>query len=281
MSLAAILDFDHISRLDATHPQDETMSTFRRSSDRPIVIPSQPAKHKSDVRLLEGPRPFLDEFVRVLKIAWEFMQGYGVLRRVGPCVTVFGSARFSEGHPYYDLARDAGLAVSRLGFTIMTGGGPGIMEAANRGARDAGGKSIGCNIVLPVEQNANPYLDKVIMFQHFFVRKVMLVKYSQAFLIFPGGFGTMDEAFEAMTLIQTRKISQFPLIFVGVDYWRPLFDFLQMTLLEQGAISQEDLDHLLLTDSLDEVCQRLMECPSAQGENPEPGSVCAWPKPKK
>ena len=237
------------------------MATFQKTSDQSTVVPAMPSQHRSDVRLLEGPRPLLDEFFRVVKIGFEFLQGYRMLRGVGPCVTVFGSARFGEGHPYYDLARQAGSAISKLGFTVMTGGGPGIMEAANRGAREMNGISIGCNIVLPVEQKANPYLDKIVLFQHFFVRKVMLVKYSQSFVIFPGGFGTMDEAFEAMTLMQTEKIHQFPLIFVGVDYWRPLFDFLKSTLLEQGAITQYDLDRILLTDSIEEVEQALQICP--------------------
>ena len=153
--------------------------------------------------------------------------------------------------------------MARLGFTVMTGGGPGIMEAANRGAKDVGGRSIGCNIVLPTEQRPNPYLDKMILFQHFFVRKVMLVKYSQAFLIFPGGFGTIDEAFEAATLIQTGKINQFPLIFVGVEYWQPLFDFLKTTLLGHKAISEADLDNLLLTDSIDDIREAMQCCPSS------------------
>ena len=181
---------------------------------------------------MEGPRSRLEEFFRVVRIGIEFIRGYRALHWTGPCVTVFGSARIGEGDPYYDLARRAGAELARLGFTVMTGGGPGIMEAANRGAKDVGGRSIGCNIVLPVEQQPNPYLDKMVLFRYFFVRKVMLVKYSQAFLIFPGGFGTMDEAFEAATLIQTGKIHQFPLIFVGVDYWQPLFDVLQSTLLK-------------------------------------------------
>jgi uncharacterized protein (TIGR00730 family) len=145
---------------------------------------------------------------------------------------------------------------------VMTGGGPGIMEAANRGARDVRGKSVGCNIILPHEQQANPYLDKLVTFRYFFVRKVMLVKYSQAFVIFPGGLGPLDEAYEAATLIQTGKISSFPLIFVGRDYWQPLFDFMRDTLLKQGCISPEDLEWIILTDSLDEMISRLGVCPS-------------------
>ncbi len=238
------------------------MSTFRQTSNQPLVIrPAPPDVNRSDIRLLEGPRSRLDEFLRVVRIGIEFIQGYRALHWTGPCITVFGSARFGEGDPYYDLARRAGAEMAKLGFTIMTGGGPGIMEAANRGAKDVNGRSIGCNITLPVEQVPNPYLDKMVLFRHFFVRKVMLVKYSQAFLIFPGGFGTMDEAFEAATLIQTGKIYQFPLVFVGIDYWRPLFDFLEL-MLKRGAINQIDMDRLVLTDSIDEICQSLKCCPS-------------------
>ena len=253
------------------------MSTFRPTSNQPLVIePPTPAAQKSDVRLLEGPRSRLDEFCRVVRIGIEFIRGFRALHWTGPCVTVFGSARIGEGDPYYDLARRAGAELARLGFTVMTGGGPGIMEAANRGAKDVGGRSIGCNIELPVEQIPNPYLDKMVLFQHFFVRKVMLVKYSQAFVIFPGGFGTMDEAFEAATLIQTGKINQFPLIFVGVDYWQPLFDFLQSTLLKRGTIKQEDFDRLLLTDSIDDIRQAMHRCPSTVSEDPAKGTTRHW-----
>ncbi len=256
------------------------MSTFRPTSDQPMVIrPASPQTHQSDKRLLEGPRSRIDEFLRVIRIGIEFIRGYRALHWIGPCITVFGSARFGEGHPYYDLARTAGQELARRGFTIMTGGGPGIMEAANRGAKDVGGRSVGCNIMLPVEQAPNPYLDKMVLFQHFYVRKVMLVKYSQAFLVFPGGFGTLDEAFEAATLIQTGKINQFPLVFVGVDYWQPLFDFLQSKLLSHDAISKQDFDRLLLTDSIDEIRQAVACCPSTPSENAA-GSSRRWQIPQ-
>ncbi len=227
-----------------------------------VVPPASPAQLAGDRRLLAGPRSRLDEFFRVVRICVEFIRGFRALHFLGPCVTVFGSARFDEQHRYYKLARQAGQEIAKLGFVVMTGGGPGIMEAANRGARDVRGKSVGCNIILPHEQQANPYLDKLVTFRYFFVRKVMLVKYSQAFVIFPGGLGTLDEAYEAATLIQTGKISSFPLIFVGRDYWQPLFDFMRDTLLKQGCISPEDLDWIILTDSLDDLIARLGVCPS-------------------
>lgn len=253
------------------------MSTFLPKSDQPLVIrPKGKSAHRLDFHLLEGPRSRFVEFVDLVRIGWEFVRGYRALRSTGPCVTVFGSARFGPENPYYELARQAGAEMARMGFTVMTGGGPGIMEAANRGAKDVGGRSIGCNIVLPVEQRPNPYLDKMILFQHFFVRKVMLVKYSQAFLIFPGGFGTLDEAFEAATLIQTGKINQFPLVFVGVEYWQPIFDFLKSTLLGHGAISQVDYDRLVLTDSLDEICGAMDTCPSTICGDAKPCPERQW-----
>jgi uncharacterized protein (TIGR00730 family) len=167
-------------------------------------------------------------------------------------VAVFGSARFPEDHPYYALAREAGARLARLGFTVMTGGGPGIMEAANRGAKDAGGYSVGCNIALPTEQKLNPYLDRAVTFDHFFVRKVMLVKYSYAFVVLPGGFGTLDELFEAMVLIQTGKIRGFPVVVIGETYWRPLVEFLD-EMVRVGTIDAADMRLLLVTDSVEEM----------------------------
>ncbi len=181
----------------------------------------------------------------------DFLRGFRVLHFVGPCVTVFGSARFSETHRYYAVAREVGRRVSGLGFTVMTGGGPGLMEAANRGARDAGGRSVGCNIELPHEQEPNPYLDHSITCHYFFVRKVLLFKYWYAFIALPGGLGTLDELNEALTLIQTGKIQNFPVVLVGAEYWQP-FLALVRGLVEQGAVGAADLDLLLVTDDLDE-----------------------------
>ena len=179
------------------------------------------------------------------------LRGFRRLHFVGPCVTVFGSARVREGDPHYEMAREVGAAMSRLGFSVMTGGGPGVMEAANRGAKEAGGNSIGCNIVLPHEQSANPYVDVSVEFSYFFVRKVMLVKYSYAFIVLPGGFGTVDELFEALTLIQTGKVSDFPVVLMGRDFWAPLLAQLD-TMVDSGKIDRSDLGLLLVTDDVHE-----------------------------
>ena len=203
--------------------------------------------------LLGGPRSRLSELARVGRIAMEFLRGFRDLHFVGPCVTVFGSARFQESHPYYALAREVGRRLARTGATVMTGGGPGIMEAANRGARESGGYSVGCNIVLPAEQKPNPYLDRWVTFRYFFVRKVMLVKYSYAFVVLPGGFGTLDELFEALTLVQTRKIESFPVLLMGTEYWAPLLEFVRETLVRRGTIAKDDPALISATDSPDAV----------------------------
>jgi uncharacterized protein (TIGR00730 family) len=192
----------------------------------------------------------------VLRFSAEFVRGFRALHFVGPCVTVFGSARFAEDHPYYALAREVGGRLARMGFTVMTGGGPGIMEAANRGAKDAGGFSVGCNIALPEEQKLNPYVDRAVTFQHFFVRKVMLVKYSYAFVVMPGGFGTVDELFESLTLIQTKKIEDFPVVLMGREYWQPLLDMTQK-MVAAGTVGKADLSLLLVTDSVHEAMKHI------------------------
>jgi hypothetical protein len=174
-------------------------------------------------------------------------------------VTVFGSARFTEDHPYYAVGRQVGRELAQAGFTVMTGGGPGIMEAANRGAKDVGGRSIGCNIELPAEQKPNPYLDRWITFHHFFVRKVMLVKYSYAFVALPGGFGTLDEIFETATLVQTGKIKEFPIVLVVRDFWQPLIEFLRARPLAAGTIGAEDVERLVVTDSPRECARSVAE----------------------
>jgi uncharacterized protein (TIGR00730 family) len=212
----------------------------------------------SDVQsFLAGPRPRFVELLHALRVFVEFIRGFRALHFVGPCVTVFGSARFPETHRYYELAREVGARLARDGFTVMTGGGPGIMEAANRGAREVGGRSIGCNIELPLEQKPNPYLDRWLTFRHFYVRKVMLVKYSYAFIALPGGFGTLDEVSEAATLIQTDKIAEFPIVLMGVEFWRPLLDFMRGTLLKEGTIDAGDLDEFFVTDSPEEAAAHI------------------------
>lgn len=183
-----------------------------------------------------------------IRIFLEFLRGFETLCPPRPCVTVFGSARFAEGHRYYAMTRELGAALAEAGFGVMTGGGPGLMEAANRGAREAGGLSLGCNILLPQEQKANPYLDQQITFNYFFVRKVMLVKYSCAFVLMPGGFGTLDEAFEALTLMQTGKLRRFPVIAVGSAFWRPLRTFIEDSLLAEGTVSKREAAMLKFTD---------------------------------
>ncbi len=211
-----------------------------------------------DRRLISGPHRRRKELGLLLGVARDFFNGFRALHFVGPCITVFGSARFKEDHPYYQLARRMGAAISRLGFTVMTGGGPGIMEAANRGARDVQGRSVGCNIELPFEQAHNPYLDRWVTLRYFFVRKVLLLKYSYGFIIMPGGFGTMDEMFEALTLIQTGKIKNFPVILMGTDYWQPMKPFLER-MVERGTISPEDMNLMLFTDSVSEAIEHLRQ----------------------
>ena len=212
-----------------------------------------------EVRFLQGPQKRGFELWRAVGIFFELMSGFRALHFVGPCVTVFGSARFKEDHPYYEKAREVGARLSRAGFTVMTGGGPGIMEAANRGAKDAGGPSVGCNIELPQEQKPNPYLDKWVTFRHFYIRKLMLVKYSYAFIAMPGGYGTLDEIFETATLIQTGKIQQFPLVLMGKDFWQPLLDFFRQRLIVNKTIDPADADRILVTDSPQEAVDAIAD----------------------
>jgi uncharacterized protein (TIGR00730 family) len=196
---------------------------------------------------------------RALRILGHFVEGFDALANVGPAVSVFGSARVRRSDPQYRLARRVAARLVHEGFAIITGGGPGIMEAANRGARDAGGLSIGCNIELPFEQDPNPYVDLSIQFRYFFVRKTMFVKYAEAFIIFPGGMGTMDELFEALTLIQTGKIEHFPVVLVGRDYWRGLMTWIESKVLDEGKISAQDLELAVVTDDIDEIVQVIVE----------------------
>jgi len=210
----------------------------------------------TDKILLAGPHSRGRELWLVLRAVRDFIEGFRTLHFVGPCVTVFGSARFDESHPYYALAREVGRAVARVGFTVMTGGGPGLMEAANRGAREVGGRSVGCNIELPKEQRPNRFMDRCVSSRYFFVRKVLLFKYSYAFIGLPGGLGTLDELFEALTLIQTKKIANFPIVLLGTEYWRPVRQLLEH-LAEAGSIDRSDLELCLLTDSVDDALEHI------------------------
>ncbi len=213
------------------------------------------SRSHADELLLSGRRAGRSELWSALGIFAEFLHGFRKLQGLGPCVTVFGSARFEEEHRYYKLAAEIGERIARAGFTVMTGGGPGIMEAANRGARRGRGRSVGCNIKLPMEQQPNPYLDTFVEFDHFFVRKVMLVKYSHAFVVMPGGFGTLDEIFETVTLIQTGKMKSFPIVAVGSDYWKHLRTFILQTMVGEATISPGDLDLVTVTDSPEEAVE--------------------------
>jgi uncharacterized protein (TIGR00730 family) len=210
-----------------------------------------PALKPGEIHFLDGPKSRHLELWFAIKVLFQFIKGFRTLHFVGPCITVFGSARFKEGHRYYEKAREMGRAIAEMGFTTMTGGGPGIMEAANRGAFEAGGKSVGCNIVLPFEQSHNPYMQACVTIRYFFVRKVLLLKYSYAFVVLPGGWGTMDEMFETLTLVQTKVINNFPVVLMGKDYYRPLME-MPDTMLEQKTISAEDLELVMLTDDIDE-----------------------------
>lgn len=206
---------------------------------------------EAEKTFLSGPLDRIIEFRMAFRVFFEFIRGFRKLHFVGPCITIFGSARFKEGHKYYEMARKLGAEVSKSGFAVMTGGGPGIMEAANRGAKESGGKSVGCNIILPFEQNPNPYLDIWVDIRYFFVRKVFLLKYSYGFVVMPGGFGTLDEFFEALTLIQTKKIENFPVVLMGKDFYQPLVD-MALKMREEGTISTSDLKFVYLTDSIED-----------------------------
>jgi len=215
----------------------------------------------AEAEFLAGGHGHAENTESAVRIFLEFLRGFQFLNIDQPMVTVFGSARFQEGHPHYELSRQMGRSLAEAGYAVMTGGGPGVMEAANRGAREAGGLSIGANIHLPLEQWPNPYLDRVMTFEHFFVRKVMMVKYSKAFVIMPGGFGTIDELFEAITLMQTGKMEPFPVVLMGTEFWKPMMDFLAERMVIEGTIARQDLDLVRMTDSCDEAVRIIQTNP--------------------
>ncbi len=232
-------------------------------------------KNLTEIKFLDGPRSRWMDFKFTISVVLEFIKGFRALHFAGPCVTIFGSARFGEDHPYYKLTQKLAGEIALLGFTIMTGGGPGIMEAANRGARDIGGRSVGCNIMLPHEQKTNPYLDKWVNIRYFFVRKVLLIKYSYAFVILPGGFGTLDELFEAMTLIQTGKISNFPVIIFSRDYHKDLLEHLEK-MLQMKTITPDDLKLFLITDSIEEAIVHIQKTITTFGLQPAKPKPFKW-----
>lgn len=250
MQTAARQEGDHDS------PSSNSQSSNQQSANQQW---GKKSASQEERLFLEGPRTRSFELWQAVRIFRELIYGFRSLHFVGPCITVFGSARFGEKHPYYALTRELGAQVAQAGFTVMTGGGPGLMEAANRGARENQGRSVGCNITLPREQKPNAYLDKWVEFRYFFVRKLMLAKYSYGFIAMPGGFGTLDELFEIMTLIQTGKMESFPVVLIGIQYWTPLLDFLRRVE-ESGAIEKQDLDRILVTDSPAEATRHIKEC---------------------
>lgn len=203
---------------------------------------------------------------RVMRIQSEFVEGFGALADVGRAVSVFGSARIRPDDPYYELAVDLGSRLTEAGYAVITGGGPGIMEAANKGATEAGGASIGLGIELPLEQGLNEYVELGVNFRYFFARKTMFVKYAQGFVVFPGGFGTLDELFEALTLVQTGKVTAFPIILIGTEFWRGLLDWLEAELVGRRKISATDMDLITLTDDLDDVLDVLAEAEKSRLE---------------
>jgi uncharacterized protein (TIGR00730 family) len=227
----------------------------------------------TDQRLLDSRGP--SEWVhtdpwRVLRIQAEFVEGFGALAELGPAISVFGSARTRPEDPAYAVAEEAGRKLAEAGFAVITGGGPGVMEAANKGASEVGGVSVGLGIELPFESGLNPWVDVGINFRYFFARKTMFVKYAQGFVVLPGGLGTFDELFEALTLVQTQKVTSFPVALLGVDYWQGMINWLRDTVLADGKISESDLDMMILTDDVDEAVRLMVKAREHQVPNPAP-----------
>jgi len=241
---------------------DPINPSFRKEPADPPISEKDIEAHKMfelelpDRTLLSGPSSRIKDLMTLFRVCVDMLKAFRVLHFVGPCVTIFGSARVGAGSRYYEMARRMGQESSRLGFTVMTGGGPGIMQAANQGAYEVGGRSVGVNIELPFEQHLNPYVHRSLTMRHFFTRKVVLVKYSYAFIVMPGGAGTLDEMFETMTLIQTGKLKGFPIILMGKDYWKPLMDFVYR-MADEGMISHEDPELIFFTDDVEDAVAHL------------------------
>ena len=247
--------------------QQETPSPPPPQPPVPITdYQKAPGQATEDERLLSREKTWLREpeattdSWRVFRIMGEFVEGFDTLARIGPAVSVFGSARTSPDDFYYTAAEETGRMLAEAGFAVITGGGPGIMEAANRGAAEAGGVSVGCNIELPFEQGMNEWVRTAVNFRYFFVRKTMFVKYAEGFIIFPGGFGTMDELFESLTLIQTGKVRNFPVVLFGREYWQGLLDWMETTMLREGKIKKDDLEMLVVTDSPEDAVRTVLDC---------------------
>lgn len=234
-----------------TTPKDEKATRRERQAGRVMLRGDQVPETTTDERLLSGGNDadwlHADPW-RVLRIQSEFVEGFGALAELGPAVSVFGSARLKEGEPEFEIAQEVARELVRSDFAVITGGGPGLMEAANKGAREAGGHSVGLGIELPFEQGMNPHVDRGVNFRYFFVRKVMFVKYATGFIVLPGGFGTMDELFEAITLVQTGKVGAFPIVLVGREFWGGLLEWIRTTLAARGLIGEKDLDLLHVVD---------------------------------
>ncbi|MBK4120327.1 TIGR00730 family Rossman fold protein [Kocuria rhizophila] len=268
-------------------PLPEPAGPAERHKGPVVLRRAQLQRRTSDQRFLDQRPAEPDDFTRtdpwrVLRIQAEFVEGFDALANLGPAITVFGSARTAPGHPEYELGRELGRQIGAAGYAVVTGGGPGVMEAANRGAVDAGAHSVGIGIELPHEQHLNHWVDLGINFRYFFARKTMFVKYSQGFVALPGGFGTLDELFEALTLVQTGKITRFPVILVGTEYWGPLLDWITGTLVAGGKVAETDLDLLRVVDTAEEVVEILasvhaedpgMQVPDAAA--PRPGADAA------
>ena len=259
---------EHVTLTPPPAPNEPARSSVRGSvTRRGRLVPATTA----DERLLDSRGPgdwsHTDPW-RVLRIQSEFVEGFGALAELGPAVSVFGSARFGAGTPYYETARELAGKLVSAGYAVITGGGPGLMEAANRGASETGGVSVGLGIELPFEQGLNKYVDLGVNFSYFFARKMMFVKYAQGFIVLPGGFGTFDELFEALTLTQTRKKTSFPIILMGSSYWQPLLDWLRGTVAVAGAISEHDLELISVTDDVDTAVQIVVAAGLAHGLAP-------------
>ena len=268
-----------------THEPERRRGDRRRAGR--VVVEGAGAHPTEDQRLLQrSTEPaFLEtDPWRALRILGEFVEGFDALAGVGPAVSIFGSARVGPDDPSYESARRLAATLAREGYAVITGGGPGVMEAANRGAVEAGGLSIGCNIELPFEQGLNPYVKLGVEFRYFFVRKTMFVKYAQGFVIFPGGYGTFDELFEALTLVQTGKVEHFPIVLFGSEYWRGLIEWTRSVMLAEGKISPEDFDLVTVTDDVDEACRTISayrERRRAAGGRALTGEASSVPAPAK